>query len=348
MPEPTPAPMSERPSATTTSPAMTPVSGPKSTDTLPTGEFKPPQPQSYQFKSFASGQAAQDLGVSDLAQATEKASVFVTLGRPAQAIDVLRDHIDHEPKSSAMAWLMLLDLYRQTNRHDDFTEVAERFHSEFNAVTPEWSQAVAPLHDTGLGEFPYLIARIRDTWPTVAAKGFIEDLLYDNRGGSRLGFSIPAFRDLLLLHSMVDEYLRGSESEGNLDATTGRVVGPSDVPMPPDHLVAIWKTASPERPVYATPLPLNGPEIQPAKAVSEVAAVPDANQLSALEKSYPIIAQAIASRWGQAGLGAYLSNLIRSSTDQGAGLTNEALSELILLHDIALDLGDPEPVMMLA
>ena len=345
IPEPTPEPTHERPSPSTISPAMTPAAGPKA-DTLPTGEFTPPQPQSYQFKSYASGQAAQDLGVSDLAQATEKASVFVTLGRPAQAIDVLRDHIDHEPKSSAMAWLMLLDLYRQTNRREDFDEVAERFHSEFNAVTPEWSQGMAPLHDAGLGAFPYLIARIRDTWPTAAAKGFIEDLLYDNRGGSRLGFSIPAFRDLLLLHSMVDEYLRGSENEGNLDSTTGRIVGVTDIPTPPDHLASIWKTASPERPVYATPLPVIGAESSSTKAFAEEPATPDANQLSSLEKSYPIIVQAIASRWGQAGLAAYLSNLIRSSTDQGAGLTNEALSELIMLHDIALDLGDPEPPIM--
>ena len=348
IPEPTPAPMHERASPPPISPAMTPAAGPKA-DMLPTGEFTPPQPQSYQFKSYASGQAAQDLGVSDLAQATEKASVFVTLGRPAQAIDVLRDHIDHEPKSSAMAWLMLLDLYRQTNRREDFDEVAERFHSEFNAVTPEWSQGMAPLHDTGLGAFPYLIARIRDTWPTAAAKGFIEDLLYDNRGGSRLGFSIPAFRDLLLLHSLVDEYLRGSENEGNLDSTTGRIGGAINVPTPPDHLASIWKTASPERPVYTTPLPVAGAESSAAKSFADAPPASDADLLSSLEKSYPIIAQAIASRWGQAGLAAYLSNLIRSSTDQGAGLTNEALSELIMLHDIALDLGDPEPpIMMLA
>ena len=347
IPEPTRAPLRERASPKTVSPTMTPVTGSK-TDTLPTGEFTPPQPQSYQFKSYASGQAAQDLGVSDLAQATEKASVFVTLGRPAQAIDVLRDHIDHEPKSSAMAWLMLLDLYRQTNRHDDFDEVAERFHSEYNAVTPEWNQAVAPLHDNGLGAFPYLIARIRDEWPTAAAKGFIEGLLYDNRGGSRIGFSIPAFRDLLLLHSMVDEYLRGSENEGNLDSTTGRVVGPSEIPTPPDHLASIWMTASPERPVYTTPLPALSPGSPAAPAPPQEVVVPDTNQLSALEKSYPIIAQAIGSRWGQPGLAAYLSNLIRSSTDQGAGLTNEALSELVLLHDVALDLGDPEPMLPLA
>ena len=151
-----------------------------------------------------------------------------------------------------------------------------------------------------------------------------------------------------MLHSLVDEYLRGSENEGNLDAATGRVVGPSEIPAPPDHLASIWMTASPERPVYTTPLPSSGPGSQAAQAPPPEVVVPDTNQLSSLEKSYPIIAQAIGSRWGQPGLAAYLSNLIRSSTDQGAGLTNEALSELVMLHDVALDLGDPEPMMTLA
>ena len=313
-------------------------------ESAPTPETRGAPAQDMQYKTYSSGQAAQELGVSDLAQATEKASVFVTLGRPAQAIDVLRDHIDHEPKSSPMAWLMLLDLYRQTDRHDDFNEVAQRFHLEYNAVTPEWIQAPAPLHEGGLAEFPYLIAKIRDEWPTASARTFIEELLYDNRGGSRIGFSIPAFRDLLLLHSMIDEYVVGGDKRGSIDPATGRILEGPEPPKPPSHLASIWKTASPERPVYKTASP-------PASELSNIDMVPpfemdrvvDSPDRSALEKSYPIIAEAIVNRWAQAGLAPYLSNLIRSSSDRGAGLTNDALAELILLHDIAVDLGEPEP-----
>ena len=305
------------------------------------------------YKGYSRAHAAQELGVSDLAQATEKASVFVTLGRPAQAIDVLRDHIDHEPKSSAMAWLMLLDLYRQTDRYDDFNEIAQRFHLEFNAVIPEWNQPLAPLRDSGMVAFPHLIARIRDNWPRPEARSFIEDLLYDNRGGSRIGFSIPAFRDLLLMHSLLDEYLQAAQNKGQVDPATGRIVEVPEPPSPPDHLATIWKTATHERPVYAT-VPPESPLEMPVAATAATAAAAGAarspvvsivDQPSALEKSYPIIAEAVVNRWGQPGLPAYLSNLIRSSSDYGAGLTNEALAELILLHDIALDLGDSEPLL---
>ena len=76
----------------------------------------PPLPESYAFTPFSAPHAAHQVGVSDLAQATEKASVFVTLGRPEQAIDVLRDHVDHEPKPSPMAWLMLITMSQCAQR----------------------------------------------------------------------------------------------------------------------------------------------------------------------------------------------------------------------------------------
>ena len=307
-------------------------------------------PDAYQFTTYSSGQDAQELGVSDLAQATEKASVFVTLGRPAQAIDVLRDHIDHEPKSSPMAWLMLLDLYRQTARNEDFNDIAERFHLEFNAVTPEWAHAIAPLHDAGLAAFPYLVARIREDWPGVKARNFIEDLLYDNRGGSRIGFSIPAFRDLLTLHSMIEEHLVALDKHGRIDPDTGHIIEAPLIPEPPAHLSSIWATASPERPAYTSPPPGLPGMAAPAKATLafDMGSIAGSMDRSALEKSYPIIVEALVSRWGKSGLAAYLSNLIRSSADRGAGLNNDALSEMILLHDIALDLGEPEPTFSIS
>ena len=369
------------PGAPTVSPAAAGIAGVAATGIAAVAaapgapQLKPEQPDGYQFKTYAGNRAAQDLGVSDLAQATEKASVFVTLGRPAQAIDVLRDHIDHEPKSSPMAWLMLLDLYRQTKRNDDFNEVAERFHLEYNAVTPEWSHPVAPLHDTGLAAFPYLIARIRVSWPTIEARSFIEGLLYDNRGGSRIGFSIPAFRDLLILHSMVDEHLAAMDKHGRIDPNNGRILDAPEEPEPPEHLAAIWRSASAERPVYTTPLPADmvsmpetmfeqelppipepktevkhplKPETRVEKkqvilAPFDINAIANSADRSSLEKSFPIIVEALVSRWSQAGLADYLSNLIRSSSDREAGLTNEALGELILLHDLALEMGEPEP-----
>lgn len=208
----------------------------------------------------ASGQPTRETNVSDLAQATEKAGVFVALGRPEQAIEVLRDHIDHEPKPSGMAWLMLLDLYRQADRLSDFADVSQRFHLEYNAETPKWDH-IRPLHDTGLAAFPHLIRKIRDDWATPECRNFIEDLLYDNQGGSRIGFSLPAFHDLLLLHGIIEDYLRARE----VAARTGRrsATPLPHPPPPPPHLAAVWATATalrPEFPIRSSSEPNTGPQ----------------------------------------------------------------------------------------
>ncbi|MBK9607913.1 MAG: hypothetical protein IPO58_16315 [Betaproteobacteria bacterium] len=317
---------------------------------------RPPMPDSYAFTPFSTDHAASALGVSDLAQATEKAGVFVTLGRPEQAMDVLRDHIDHEPKPSPMAWLMLLDLYRQTSRRGEFLEVAKRFHTEFNAETPAWDQT-SPLHDAGLAAFPHLVGKIRDGWPRHEARAFIEELLYDNRGGSRIGFSLPAFRDLLLLHGIVDEYIAALEVPARTDPWTGVVLAPA-APAPPPHLADVWAAASASAPDQTAPGNAATAQAPPDNATAgrtapdhaeqpalqlDPALVSTAAQGSSLETNYPVIVEAIVSRWGKPGAADYLGNLIRSSNDvRGPGMSNETMSELVMLHDVALELGDPE------
>ncbi|MFS8086501.1 MAG: hypothetical protein ACMG6H_12785, partial [Acidobacteriota bacterium] len=296
-----------------------------------------PLPESYAFLPHSPGEAARELGVSDLAQATEKAGVFATLGRPEQAIDVLRDHIDQEPKPSPMAWLMLLDLYRQTGQRSEFTDVAQRFHLEFNAAAPAWEQP-APLDEAGLGAFPRVVGKIRNDWPKPESRATIEELLYDNRGGSRVGFSLPAFRDLLLLHSIIDEYLRAQEAPARIDPLTGTVVPPLP-PAPPPHLASVWTTP--------TAMPPAAPAESPLQL--DMGLLSDSTERSALEADYPIIAEAIATRWGKPGVADYLGKLIQSATDdRGPNLSDETMAELVMLHDIALELGDPQPGYSLA
>jgi hypothetical protein len=275
------------------------------------------------FSSYDSRHAASELGVSDLAQATEKASVFVTLGRHEQAIDVLRDHIDHEPKPSPMAWLMLLDLYRQSRQRAEFADVAERFHQAFNAELPKWE---LPNHgeDPGLVSFPQVIGRIRQEWPHTPSLAYIESLLYDNRGGSRIGFSLAAFRDLLLLHSILDEYRIELAEPAQTNPVTGAPI-PVPIPDPPSHLARAWLEA-----------PASAPSEVPLALELDVALLGDSRDASALEKGLPTLAAAIVARWGRTGVSDYLTNLIAlSKDDRNSEVSPEMMAELVLLQEVA-------------
>jgi len=151
---------------------------------------------------FPLNDTAPHLDVTELSQVTDEAQVYADLGRNDQAIEILRSHIDSQigERSSPAPWLMIFDLYRRTNNRAGYDELAPQFRKHFNGRMPDWDSYGHELAlDDGLEAFPHLVARIERDWGTADARKFLEELLYDNRGGSRLGFSLAAYRDILLL-----------------------------------------------------------------------------------------------------------------------------------------------------
>jgi hypothetical protein len=163
---------------------------------------------------FGAGDGANALAVSELSQVTEEARVFLQLGHVDRAMEVLRDHIDHQPRSMPAAWLMLLDLYQAHGREQDFRKLAEEFHLQFNTQTPLWSDArAAEGSDTGLEGFPHIVKQLVGSWGTVECRDFLDRLLYDNRKGRRTGFSFRAFTEILTLRQLVDLLLADIDSD---------------------------------------------------------------------------------------------------------------------------------------
>jgi len=140
--------------------------------------------------------------VTELSQVTDEAQVYADLGRNDQAIALLRDHIAAQTAEiiSPAPWLMIFELYRRTSNRQGYDELAPQFRKHFNGRVPDWDNYGHELaRDGGLEAFPHLIASLERDWGTDDARKFLEELLYDNRGGSRLGFSLSAYRDILLL-----------------------------------------------------------------------------------------------------------------------------------------------------
>ena len=165
--------------------------------------------------------AATAVHVSELAHVTEEAGVYLAFNRRDRAIEVLREHIGATPQSLPSAWLMLLDLYHAQGSEPEFRALAEKFHAQFNAQTPAWD-AYRPLaqSDRGLEAFPHLVEKLVKTWGKPECRGFLDDLLHENRDGRRTGFSITAYEDIIFLRQLADS-LSGDS----------RAVRP--VPLPP-------------------------------------------------------------------------------------------------------------------
>jgi hypothetical protein len=147
-----------------------------------------------------SREAAGALAVSELSHVTEEARVYVALGHPDRAIDVLNEHIRRVPRSMPAAWLMLFDLYHANDRRQEFRRLAEEFHLHFNVQTPLWDGfSGTELGDGGLETFPHILMQIVSRWRQPTCHAYLERLLYDNREGRRTGFPLAAYSDILLL-----------------------------------------------------------------------------------------------------------------------------------------------------
>jgi pilus assembly protein FimV len=198
---------------------------------------------------FHPNQTASHVDVSEISHVTDEAQVYADLGRTNEAIEVLAHHIDtHDSdRPSPAPWLMLFDLLRKANRRADYDRLAPIFRKQFNGRLPEWEAYGSELAlDDGLEAFPHLVSRIERDWGTSDGRKFLDEMLYDNRGGSRLGFSLSAYRDLLLLAQVHDQLERdgklvaahGAESPGaNDDDGTPKwelQLDPVDSPKPDD------------------------------------------------------------------------------------------------------------------
>ena len=145
------------------------------------------------------------LAVSELLQVTEEARVYVALGHPERAIDVLNEHIRQVPRSMPAAWLMLLDLYHASDRRQDFRRLAEEFHLHCNVHAPLWeSFGSAEADEGGLDTFPHILRQVVEVWRQPPCRDYLEGLLYDNREGRRMGFPLAAYSDILLLLQILD------------------------------------------------------------------------------------------------------------------------------------------------
>jgi hypothetical protein len=64
-------------------------------------------------------------------------------------------------------------------------------------------------NDTGQGleAYPHLIEQLVTVWNSPETDTFFKELIYDHRGGTRIGFEPGAYRDILLLRAIAQDAL---------------------------------------------------------------------------------------------------------------------------------------------
>jgi hypothetical protein len=134
----------------------------------------------------------------------DHADVFLTHGRTTLAIQLLQNHLIEHPKKSVTEWLFLLDLLAKENMPAVYEQTAleckEHFNIRIAAFTNDEGSAKQHLED-----FPRVIAGLEDVWGTPAAQVYLDDLIYNSRLETRVGFEKSVLEELLLLKSIANE-----------------------------------------------------------------------------------------------------------------------------------------------
>lgn len=143
--------------------------------------------------------------VEELDDVEEEAEVFLLLGRMDMAIGVLRHHIEADAEAPAHVWMTLLDVLHSQGLRLEFEKLAGKIQEKFNVALPTWEDANRRSGElSGLEHFPHLLDNIVARWHDPHCLTFLHTLVEKDRKGERNGFHQEAFRDVLLLISLLD------------------------------------------------------------------------------------------------------------------------------------------------
>jgi hypothetical protein len=104
-------------------------------------------------------------------------------------------------------WLLLLDLLHRGGDTEGYAAASAECRRYFNVNLT--GHPISQDNETGEGleAYPHLLEQMVNVWSTPDINAFFHDLIYDNRGGTRMGFDPGAYRDILLLRAIAQDAL---------------------------------------------------------------------------------------------------------------------------------------------
>lgn len=140
----------------------------------------------------------------------DHADVFLSHGRTSLAIQLLQNHLLDYPKQSVTIWLFLLDLLAKENMQAAYEQTTLECKEHFNIRIADFTNDEAS-EKLSFEDFPRLHAALQEIWGTPAAVTFLDDLIYNSRLESRVGFEKSVIEELLLLKNIANESINTAQ-----------------------------------------------------------------------------------------------------------------------------------------
>ncbi len=132
----------------------------------------------------------------------DQAEVFMAHGHGELAIHLLQEHLREAPTESPVPWLLLLDLLHRAGDTAGYVAASTECRRYFNVNLDGRAFFNEDDNGQGLEAYPHLLEKMVQVWNTPDIKAFFDELVFDHRGGTRIGFEPGAYRDILLLRSI--------------------------------------------------------------------------------------------------------------------------------------------------
>jgi hypothetical protein len=137
----------------------------------------------------------------------DQAEVFMAHGHGDLAVHLLQEHLREAPTESPVPWLLLLDLLHREGNTEAYAAASAECRRYFNVNLTGHPMSQDNETGRGLEAYPHLLEELVNVWNTPDINAFFHDLIYDDRGGTRMGFEPAAYRDILLLREIARDAL---------------------------------------------------------------------------------------------------------------------------------------------
>lgn len=168
--------------------------------------------------------AAARMDVEEVSDAIQEAEFWVALGNHKRVIAILKPLIKRSKVNSPVGWLYVFEAYKALEQEVKYEALRKQFHKRFNAYIPAWNEELPPDQSRSLDQFDVVIEKITARWNEPDIIEFLEAMLFDDREGNRVGFDLPAYRDIIFLISLIrirraqDEYDNSAYDEFAVEA----------------------------------------------------------------------------------------------------------------------------------
>lgn len=157
-------------------------------------------PESERILEFDLSTPDQTTEVND--DILDQAEVYMAHGHGDLAVHLLQEHLRDAPDESPVPWLLLLDLLHREGDTEGYTAASLECRRYFNVNLSGHPVSQESDGSQGLENYPNLLEQVVVVWGTPAMEEFFNDLIFDKRGGTRVGFDPGAYRDILLLRAI--------------------------------------------------------------------------------------------------------------------------------------------------